>query len=146
MDKLEFAPVIDVTSNPKLTSLSQLGSLRTTSFITIQNNAELLSLQGLDQLQTVKADIALYNNPKLTSLRGLESLRTVVGKISIHGHAGLTSLQGLNQIPSVGGLDFNDNAKLTSLSGQHVHPASDRKTDQRKLIYPIRYSLQISHA
>jgi hypothetical protein len=87
--------------NNSLTSLDGLQGIVTLigqqDHITITNNANLSSLQGLNNLDKVRK-LQITNNPSLTSLEGLEGL-TKVEKLDILNNSALTTLNGLqNQL------------------------------------------------
>jgi hypothetical protein len=109
-------------------------------FGSLSNNANLETLEGLNQLQWVGSfsfsqdallDLSAMSNlvgvddffdisalPNLVDCHGLASLATIGGTVSFEANGELTSLDGLSGLEWIGGdLEIVDNAKLESLSG-----------------------------
>lgn len=102
-----------------LTDLSGLENITVVDDLTIQNNAALVNLSGLDGLTMIIDDAQIRENPVLTSLTGLGNLTLVSGDFKIYANNALSNLVGLESLARVEGFDFeiNTNAALTSLQG-----------------------------
>jgi hypothetical protein len=73
----------------RFTSLNGLDQLAKLDSLTVQNNARLASLDGLDQIEALAGDLTIKNNPALVSLEGLGALTNVAGSITITDNAAL---------------------------------------------------------
>ena len=102
----------DITSLSGLAQLDSIGGI-----LAISNNAALTTLSDLNNLTSISGLLFIGSNAALTSLSGLDSLTSIGGFLSIYNNASLTSLNGLDNITSVGGyLDIDNNNALTSLT------------------------------
>jgi len=82
--------------------------------------ADIVDLNGLDQLKIITGDLVIRNNPELDHLYGLENIRSVGGAVVIENNDDLISLQGLEGVTAVPGhLKIEDNFNLTDLTGIH---------------------------
>jgi hypothetical protein len=76
------------------------------------------SLKGLDSLTTVGNSVYIASNDALSNLAGLDNLKSVGWGLRISHNPLLTNLSGLEKLTSTGGgLDISDNKVLTSLKG-----------------------------
>jgi hypothetical protein len=97
--------------------------------LTIENNGELLSLEGLHNLRFVEGGISVKNNAKLTSTEGLGATLGHVGKntfgtsVNIQGNAALTSTGQWNFFEGIlaGDLSVTENTVLTQISFNNVN-------------------------
>jgi hypothetical protein len=112
---------LSITDVAGLTTLAGLQLAEVTGFVFIEANAQLSSLDGLQQLSSVGGELDINFDPKLLDLSGLSQLTHIGGAFSIVAN-GLTSLNGLEQLKTVGGVfGISSNGALTSLSGlEHV--------------------------
>ena len=108
---------VSVYNNAALTDFTGLDNLSSTGGVFISENVSLISLTGLENLDSIKGDYFLDDNTALTSITGLNNLVFVSGKFYFGGCTVLTSLTGLDNLSSIGGkLTVYDNAVLTSLA------------------------------
>jgi len=112
-----------IWSNDRLVDLSGLNNLTTTGTVIgnrleIQDNNALLNLNGLNNLTSCGGQLYIINNANLISLNGLESLNSSKD-LSIRNNDNLVDLSALSNLTSLGGhsLDIRDNASLVSLNG-----------------------------
>ncbi|MEM1120016.1 MAG: hypothetical protein AAGJ18_06175, partial [Bacteroidota bacterium] len=85
--------------------------------LTIRNNPNLSSLQGLSSLFALnQGSLLLENNPTLTDLTGLDRLNSV-HSITIKSMNGLSDLTGLTEVNGLFKLTINNCANLTALNG-----------------------------
>jgi hypothetical protein len=104
----------------------------------IQNNAELLNIDGLSNLQgKIPGSIIIADNPKLDNLGGLNAVNEVDGKgtvtgqsITITNNAQLQNVNGLSGITGSlsGSISVTKNAQLTNLVG--LESVSSAGSDQ----------------
>jgi len=83
-----------------------------------QKNTDIINLNGLNQIVSVKGDLIIWHMINLTALTGLENLTSVGGGLGISGNPALSNLSGIRNIESTGDfLDIRNNQALTSLDG-----------------------------
>lgn len=70
------------------------------------DNPQLTSLSGLENLTTIGGSLWIESNSNLTDLTGLEGLTSIGGELQIGGSS-LTNLNGLNNLESVQGIMLN---------------------------------------
>ena len=100
--KLKYLPVF-----PKLVDFS--GEIR------IVECPQLISLEGLSNLETVGEDLAVVENSLLPNLSGLGKLVRVGGELLINDNASLTDISVLTALVSVGGyFEVSDNPELVT--------------------------------
>ncbi|TRX34153.1 hypothetical protein FNW52_14040 [Flavobacterium sp. ZT3R18] len=121
---LNDAVVIDylfIENNYNLKNLTKIGNVK--SKIKIEYNNNLLSLEGLQNVQTLtgsldEGELSIIYNNSLKNLKGLEGLRNVYGyRISIYRNENLTSLDGLEKFENTSRTNFfsiNDNSQLSN--------------------------------
>lgn len=97
-------------------SLSQLSRVGET--LRIRDNASLVSLEGLENLNTVK-DVVIISNPALTSLNGLQGLSELDRYLTVSSNDQLNSLEGLENLERFENAEIyiSQNDKLVSLKG-----------------------------
>jgi len=118
-----------ISENPSLLNIEALNQLESIGFfynygdvvgaslISISHNAQLASLIGLGQLDSLLT-LAVVNNASLISLAGLESLISVGGALTISENESLASFNGLNQLEIIGGeLKVKNNDSLSNFHG-----------------------------
>lgn len=115
---------LTIQSNAALTSLAGLEQLlRVDGDIYIAYNTHLPSLIGLDSLRTVGGDVIIYDN-RITALSGLENLTHIGGDLNIGRNSDLRNTHGLIDLYSVGGdVDIWNNAQLSDISALSLESA-----------------------
>ena len=119
---VEIGHEIRISNNPSMTSLTGLDNLVTVdgSFgggITIADNENLASLDGLNNWTECLGFVRIINNNALTNLTGLEKLEEIDGQLKIEACENLTTLSGLTSQASVNGnVDLLSNPNLTDVS------------------------------
>jgi hypothetical protein len=79
---------------------------------------DIVSLNGLNRVRSIKGDLEIDSCRLLGSLAGLDSLTSVGNSLNIFGNNALSGLTGLDNLKTVGwSLGINHNPLLTSLSG-----------------------------
>lgn len=141
------APVgIQITNNTMLTEISDFNGLNITMQIYIQNNVNLLSIDGFNNLPSVDIDFWIATNPLLQTVSGFSSLTNIsdffgindcpllssipsfnnlnfVGRGIQFFNTGLTDISGFDNLTTIGdfdpvdGLNFSNNQNLVSVSG-----------------------------
>ena len=100
-----------------ITSLDGFSNLNSVGYtITVRYNTNLISLEGLDNLQ-ILGGLKILNNPLLTSLVGLEQITTINGAFRIQNNTMLSSINQLSNLTSVGELYIENNTNLVSIVG-----------------------------
>jgi hypothetical protein len=115
-----------IQNNPLLTNLDGLERLSAVKgdFFYIGNNASLLNIEGLADLDSISGIFHLWGNPQMVSLKGLGQLQKTGGNLSIFNMAKLAKLEGLDSLSSVGlDLRLEDNPLLTDISSLN-HPVN----------------------
>jgi hypothetical protein len=117
-------PFLSIKNNPLLASLNGLGNIHSLNSslgigsLLVQNNASLVSLQGLNGLTSIGGGLTVWMNDALVDLSGLDSLSSIGKSLGIHQNLALVNLKGLGNLQSVGGgVEINHNAGLQSLLG-----------------------------
>jgi hypothetical protein len=106
--------------NPLLISLTGLEGLDSIGgYIFIYENNLLSNLTGLNNISFIGSYLKIQGNNSLTSLTGLEGLSSIEGgDIYIMSNGMLTSLEGLNNLTSIeGDLNIKYNNSLINLTG-----------------------------
>ncbi|WP_159470169.1 T9SS type A sorting domain-containing protein [Dyadobacter sp. 3J3] len=98
--------------------------------VTIEACPQLISLEGLSNLETVGGDLVVEANSLLPNLSGLGKLVLVGGDLGIDDNASLTDISGLTALISVVDyFDISDNPKLVTMGtlpeftgdGDHIY-------------------------
>lgn len=100
-------------------SLNGLESITDTTYyakLTIDNNDELLSLQGLEGITSMH-EIYIAGNKKLLNFEGLNNLTTVTNYMSFPYNESLESIEGLRELSVIKDLDIGNNDALANLKG-----------------------------
>ncbi len=102
---------LDLNANPVLTDLSGLsGITRVRGFLGIRENAALVSLAGLNSVESIGAPLHLSANPVLTSLDGLSGLASIGRELGVWNNGALSRID-LPALASIGGdLSLTQNA------------------------------------
>ncbi len=117
--------IVTIQNNPNLTSLNGLQGLERVTEMKISNNG-LNTIKNPSSLQQVN-EIRISNNP---SLEAIENLGSVTGtfRLVISGNSELVDISGLSSILAINGfpntltaseLTIENNASLSSLAGIH---------------------------
>ena len=120
-----FDDALTIRDNTELATLEGLSSLvEIEGGILIENNTSLINLMGLESLTFLNAlgtQMVIRNNSSLMILDGLENIIIGnTGSIEIIGNINLTSIEALSNIqPS--GLTIQDNPSLISLEGINLN-------------------------
>jgi len=112
----------DVSIGNAITNLNGLIVLTSIGgYLQIQDNTNMISLAGLNNLALVDSCIWIGNNTSLTNLSGLEGLTYVGDFLSIFGNKSLNTITALKNLTYIGdelSISFNDSlASLTGLEG-----------------------------
>jgi hypothetical protein len=104
-----------INNNPNLLNVDGLSGLTyIPGFANITDNKSLNSLKGLSGITQIEQGLDIKSNPSLTNLSGLQMTK---GQVSISYNDGLISLAGLENLISISDLDIVGNASLTTLNG-----------------------------
>lgn len=99
-----------------LAPLSSLLSIE--EHLILFENISLLSLEGLDQLESIGGDLKLISNFTLQDITNLSSLAEVGGDMYFESNLGLDNLDGLQQITELdGSFEVYDNPTIQDLTG-----------------------------
>jgi hypothetical protein len=82
----------------------------------IENNSDLISLEGIESITEVPGAVWISNNNALLNMEGLNNLAYAASLI-ICNNDDLRNLQGLSSLTSVDCLRIYDNDVLTNLEG-----------------------------
>lgn len=107
-----------IISGEDITNLDNLSSLTKVGVLSIVDNPNLQTLDGLSGLRSVDASLGIGLNPILTNINALSFLEKV-GSLAISGNSILTNLDGLSSLTEIteGPLDITDNPQLIDISG-----------------------------
>lgn len=92
---------VTATNVPNMYSLTCLCEVG--GSLSLLENEQLTTPDGLDVLSIVGGDLVLRSNPLLEDTEGLHNLRTVGGSVVLEDNATLRDLSGLLTLESVGG-------------------------------------------
>jgi len=82
------------------------------------SGANIVNLNGLNIISSIRGHLLIENNDLLTNLSGLENLITTGGYLSIENNNSLLTLNALTNLTSIGVfLQVTDNPAITGLSG-----------------------------
>lgn len=100
-----------------LTDLTAFSRILVKRGLWVNQNQNLLSLDGLSHDGVLEDEVHLDQTPLLTNLDALRGV-TFIGELYISANAALTNLEGLNDLESIGSrLTIADNARLENLDG-----------------------------
>lgn len=107
-----------IENNYELASFDGLNNLKTIgdSFIIFNNRGDLPNLEGLNNLQSISDGFIISSNSRLKSLEGIYSLKSINGFI-IEGNHDLINLDGLYELHHVVNLLVSNNNELNNLEG-----------------------------
>lgn len=112
-----------VVSGNDITNINQLANLIAVNGLIIENNPSLTSLDPLNNLDSVTAELRISNNMALTNLDGFTSLRSVVNLL-IDNNASLASIDGFNALISTyefslygGSITIQNNPSVVTIGG-----------------------------
>ncbi len=120
--RIEYcASLVDLTGLEGLTSIGNLH---------IYENNALLSLSGLNNIDSIHGLVLIWANNALINLTGLNNLTFIENQFGILSNDTLNNLEGLNNLTSIGGgVLIRDNQSLTDLSGlSNLNTASGQFT------------------
>lgn len=84
----------------------------------VQNNKSLMNLDGIRNVQHVKAGVIIYNNDSLTNIDGLKNVKHIETTLHIGGNDLLTNLDGLVRLAFIKQwISIEDNESLSDLCG-----------------------------
>ncbi len=110
---------LGIVNCPNLTNISQLSGVSggLMGDLSINDNASLINLSGLNNITSIGDELYIASNASLSNLDALSSV-TSVGDIGIHNNENLTDISGLLGITTITGfVNIQNNTSLTSLSG-----------------------------
>ncbi|GEM_PF-4555533 len=89
-------------ANGDITDLSKLSKVRTVDFLEVDGNGILEDLSGLESLDSIiTGNLTVRDNPQIRSLNGLQGLSYMRNDIAILNNALLTTLDGLDNLLTV---------------------------------------------
>jgi hypothetical protein len=112
----EVGSYILIDGNPGMIDLVGLDNLVQANGLHVENNLEIRSLEGLNQLTTLGGSLYLENNNRLKNLDPLLNLTSITGNIILNWNDSLTSLFGLQHVESgtITDLYFDNNRMLSN--------------------------------
>ncbi len=112
---------LDICENNKLTSIKGFGDASLTiisGLLTLDSNPLLTSLSGLESIKTIKRTLAISNMDNLTNLQGLDNVISIGECLLIQYNYKLQNFTGLNKLDSVGwDMEVVLNKSLKNFSG-----------------------------
>ncbi len=85
--------------------------------LTIDSNAQLVTLVGLDNLTTIRGGLYISSNGALKNVDGLDALTTLGGTLTLYNNVSVLNLSGLDALTSVpGNVDIEYSSSLYSLA------------------------------
>jgi hypothetical protein len=112
-----YGPV-SISGNATLQNLKNITVERADNIpldVNVDDNAVLVSLDGVADLVRLDGDLAITSNPKLTAAT-LHTLTRVDGAVRVTGNAAMTTLD-LSHIDTVGRVEVTNNAQLATITG-----------------------------
>lgn len=103
----------ELVSLEGLSSLSSIGKKKGQGGLHIVNNSFLNSVRGINQLEYVEDFIIIKNNHDLLTLNGLENIKLTNGTIKIENNQSLRNLAKFYQITQLKSLTVKKNKQLT---------------------------------
>ncbi len=112
---------VEINENTKLTSINGFGDASLTSiggFLSLSSNPSLTSLSGLESIKTIKTSLYICNMNNLTNLKGLDNVTSIGSCLIIQTNTKLQNFTGLNKLDTIGGyVEISMNSALTNFSG-----------------------------
>lgn len=104
-----------ITDFTGLNSLHQINGRLQGNSVSITNNQNLLSLNGLESLDSIQRSFFLLDNERLESIAALSNLRYIGGRLSIL-NSSLSEITSLSSItPIAASVEIGENPNLVSL-------------------------------
>lgn len=114
---ISFDGHLIIQNNFSLIRLPNLSNSTSIEGLTLIDNYNLPSLQGLNTIETIHGDIAILLNREFTNLNGLQSLTAINGGLRITSQINLVSFAGLENLISIEGrLNVQTCPVLTSIN------------------------------
>ena len=106
------------STNSTITNLEQLRQITEIreGGLLIDNNTQLTSLIGLENIRSIQGDGIIQNNPILEELKGLDQIEEIEGNLILRNNTNLSSIAALGQLRILGGFELF-NSSLTNLAG-----------------------------
>tara|TARA_R110002072_G_scaffold163357_2_gene315957 strand:- start:40944 stop:41876 length:933 start_codon:yes stop_codon:yes gene_type:complete len=102
--------------------------------ISVSNNSNLVSFEGLENLEFINGFIHISENESLASFNGLNNLNGIDDYIDIGNNQSLISLDGLENLQSVPYVRIFSNNTLVSIAGlENIEPTQFVITDNLNL-------------
>lgn len=99
LNQLKFVrDEVFIMFNYGLEDLSGLESLTASYYLSLTRNTALVSLNGLENLNSLGHALTIWNNENLTSIEALENLSSPLDFLYVYGNLKLESLKGLDNI------------------------------------------------
>jgi len=99
-----------------LDGLNNIASV--TAYMAIQNNALLENVNGLENITTLGTSLSIINNPVLLHINGLTGLSSIGTEIQLDNNALLQNISGLSNVSGIGGgIWITSNPQLQTLNG-----------------------------
>lgn len=119
LDSLREVKTIRLIYNDSLSDLSAVSSIPHHLYgLEINSNPMLISLQGLQHLDSIGADGLAISSTPLTGLSDFSQLRYIEGALNIVQNTALADLSGMSGLTAIGGnLSIGGNPALTTLAG-----------------------------
>jgi len=110
---------LTISDNSLLPNLQYLANLsHVEGSLYIENNESLLSIEGLEGLDSIGGSLLVSENTVLEDLNGLSNLSYIADSLYIHYNDSLHDLQGLNHLEEIGGdLIVSYHFEMYSLDG-----------------------------
>ena len=108
--KVEIGPSADIVD------LSPLGYLRKVQSLTVRENQALVTLVGLEQLE-IGNNLMINDNPELVGLDGLQGVQGELNNLTIYRNAKLTNIDALAGITAGWSIVIVENPQLINIDG-----------------------------
>lgn len=92
LDGVVSTPVLTISGNATLASISSLGTAAVTDALTVEDNAALTNLDGLESVVSLAGLLEIINNAELADIDGLANLASVGNALTIEGNAKLCTV------------------------------------------------------
>jgi len=117
-ENVETIGNIAISNNEALTDITALSNLTKSSRLIVFDNDALLSLEGLQNIDTVSGSVLISSNDNLIDLNQLSSLSFVGEHFSISWNLSLENFSGLENLKYIGGnFSVGNNENLENFSG-----------------------------
>jgi hypothetical protein len=105
-----------ITDNDLLRDITGIGIAATVNSLGIWNNASLLHLAGLEELEQASS-FYVYDNPALENVDALQNLSAVYGEFMLRNNDALANVDGFQNLVIGGNLRIEGNDALEHLDG-----------------------------